>query len=210
MDAHRWAEGGVKRRDALIVGVVHLIALLLGIAAGPGWLDLDLAALFVGYAALAAAVLVIIRKPLLDPPPATLAIVILTVVTPALVGLTAHAIVQAVAVADGKAVVVKWSPELLHPGNKARTNVRVENGYTRLRVPVSYADPDEEQGSCPGNRVNVLMNGRQPDGKEKEFTDGESAEFDIEGESSVTLSMQLVSTQNCSVTITAKNVTLYR
>ncbi|TDC97427.1 hypothetical protein E1292_37135 [Nonomuraea deserti] len=211
MDAHQPAEGGVKRRDTLIVGVVHLLAVLLGIAAGPGWLDLDLAALFVGYAALAAAVLVIIRKPLLDPPPATLAIVIFTVVTPALAGLTAHGIFQAVAGAEGRAVAVNWSPNPVGPGRTAKAEVRIEPGYTRLRVPVSYTDPAKGLGSCPHNRVNVLMDGRQPNEKKDDFTNGDFAEFEIDGNTSrVTLAMELISTQGCSISINNKDVTLYR
>ncbi|MEO3890339.1 hypothetical protein [Nonomuraea sp. B5E05] len=211
MDAYPPAKSGVKRKDAFIVGVVNLLAVLLGIAAGPGWLDLDLAALFVGYAALAAAVLVIIRKPLLDPPPATLAIVIFTVVTPALAGLTAHGIVQAIAGAQGHAVAVSWSLDPVDVGRTAVAEVRFEPGYTRLRIPVSYTDPATELGSCPHNRVDVLMDGRQPNEKKEDFGNGDVAEFEMdENTSRVTVSMELISTQNCSISITTKNVTLHR
>ncbi|TDC08952.1 hypothetical protein E1267_08915 [Nonomuraea longispora] len=211
MDACPPAKSGIKRKDAFIVGVVHLLAVLLGIAAGPGWLDLDLAALFVGYAALAAAVLVIIRRPLLDPPPATLAIVIFTVVTPALAGLTAHGIARGVAGTQGHAVAVKWSPNPVEAGGTAVTEVRFEPGYTWLRVPVSYTDPAEEWGSCPHNRVDVLMDGRQPNEKKEDFDNGDFAEFEVdENMSRVTVSMELISTQNCSISITTKNVTLHR
>ncbi|TDE40588.1 hypothetical protein E1295_31350 [Nonomuraea mesophila] len=211
MDAYPPARSGVKRKDAFILGVVHLLAVLLGIAAGPGWLDLDLAALFVGYAALAAAVLVIIRKPLPDPPPATLAIVMLTVVTPALAGLTAHGIAQAVAGAKGHAVAVNWSPNPLGAGRTAQAEVRFEPGYTRLRVPVSYKDPAKKLGSCPHSRVAVLMDGRRPHENKENFGHGEFAEFEMdENTSRVTVSMELISTQNCSISITTKNVTLHR
>jgi hypothetical protein len=210
MNTRKWAEG-VTHRGALIIGVVHLLALLLGITAGPGWLDLDLAALFVGYAALVATVLVIIRKPLPDPPPVTLAMVILTVVTPALVGVIAHGIVQAIAVEQGRTVDVKWTPDRLYPGDVAYADVRVESGYARLRVPVSYTDPAADEGSCPNSRVSVLMDGRPPLHGKKDSGNGESVEFEMpEHTGRVKLSMELNSTQNCTIAVQSRDVTFYR
>jgi hypothetical protein len=210
MNARTWLEG-VKREGALIVAATHLVAIILGVVTGLGWLDSGVAALFVGFAAVVAAVLVLIRKPVSDLPSLTLSIMILTVVTPAAAGILAYGVVDEIVVEDSHAVDVKWSPDLLRPGDTAQTVVRVESGYGRLRVPVSYRDPKKGEGSCPNNRISVLMDDHPPNQEKNDFGNGDVAEFEVrEGKSSVTLSMELHASQNCTVNIKTKDVTFHR
>ncbi|MBF8184257.1 hypothetical protein ITP53_00535 [Nonomuraea sp. K274] len=210
MDARKWLNG-VSREDALVVAATNLIAMLLGAATSLGWLDSGSVALFVGFAALVAAVLVLIRKPMPAPPSLTLIVVLLTVATPAAVGMAAHGLVQAIAVENSRALGVSWSPDRLSPGGVAQAVVAVEGEYGRLRVPVSYRDPDQEQGSCPNNRVSVTMDDQPPSQGVKSFNNGDFAEFELpEGKKSVTLYMKLEATQNCSIIIQTRDVAFYQ